>query len=420
MNNTKTRRVAELDGLRALAALVILLFHLSPMTFAPGWTGVDLFFVLSGYLITTIILDHLDARRFIAVFYARRSLRIWPIYYFTVAVLVLTAPLVPADRRPPLDGLGYHLTFTQNVTLYALKMPPKFHVGFDHSWTLALEEQYYILWPMLIALVAWSGWDRLGRFAGRRAVRRGMGRRMVVWRRNLAWVLAPGGRDLRLMALCMGVVSLAWMARAGGYLRLGPYSERILISRCDGFALGGLMAVILNVRPRVARHINRYRLAFGLVFLATFADIASHCYSSGMIGYLGLPTPPDLAGTHLMVNLFYFGLVGTVVTCAGHRLLAPLRWRPLCYLGLISYGIYLYHYPIYWVVDGYRAINEDSVWKGVGKMALTLVVAVASWHLVERPLLSFKDWFRYDANEAGAPVAPVTQIEPREEPVSAA
>jgi peptidoglycan/LPS O-acetylase OafA/YrhL len=213
------------------------------------------------------------------------------------------------------------------------------------------------------------------------------------------------------MALCAGLISTAWMAREGGYFRPGRYSEFILVSRCDGFALGGLMALILDERRRVARHINRYRLAFGLVALLSFVNIAYQCYSVGIVGYLGLPTPADPAGTHLMVNLFYFGIVGTVVTLAGHRLLAPLRWRPLCDLGVISYGMYLYHYPIYWAVDDYQILDEHSLWKGAAKMALTLVVAIASWHLFERPLLSLKEWFQYDANDRGVPVHVSTPTE---------
>src|SRR5262245_12702190 len=100
------RRVPELDALRAVAALVVLLFHLNPPRFFFGWTGVDLFFVLSGYLITTIILDHCNRRGFVWNFYARRGLRIWPTYYLTLAVLVLTSPFLPSKKREPLEGLG--------------------------------------------------------------------------------------------------------------------------------------------------------------------------------------------------------------------------------------------------------------------------------------------------------------------------
>src|SRR5690349_5506703 len=101
------KRVPELDALRTLAAAVVLLFHLHPPTFFFGWTGVDLFFVLSGYLITTIVIDHTDAPGFYYSFYMRRGLRIWPIYYLTLFGLVLLNPFLA--RREPMDALGYFL-----------------------------------------------------------------------------------------------------------------------------------------------------------------------------------------------------------------------------------------------------------------------------------------------------------------------
>jgi peptidoglycan/LPS O-acetylase OafA/YrhL len=389
------RRVPELDALRALAAGVVLLFHLHPPTFVFGWTGVDLFFVLSGYLITTIILDHLGTPRFVRNFYVRRGLRIWPIYYLLLGVLLLTAPLLPPDRRQPDAGLLYYLTYTQNVPFYDFRPMPKFHEGFDHSWTLALEEQFYLLWPALLALACWSGWDRIAASVGRRLKADWGGRWRERWRRRPVWLRPRDGREGRLIAVCLAAVALAWMAREGGYLRLGRYPERILIARCDGFALGGLLAVLLIDRDRVERNLGRFRLAFGGMLALTLAVVLGNMTAKGAIGYLGLPTPGDPAGTILMISLLYFSLVGAVVCFAGHPALAPLRWRPLCYLGLISYGIYLYHYPIYWAFDGFAVKYEVSAWRGLWKFVATLVVAVASWHLIERPILGLKDRFAY-------------------------
>ena len=189
----RMRRIPELDALRALAALVVLLFHLNPPRFFFGWTGVDLFFVLSGYLITTIILDHQGQRGFLRNFYARRGLRIWPIYYIALFAVVATAPLVPRDRRPPLNGLGYYVTYLQNITLYQLRPPPEFHIAFDHTWTLALEEQFYLIWPALIALASLALWDRWGLRLARR-----VGPRLPeAWREALAATALLGPRDRR-------------------------------------------------------------------------------------------------------------------------------------------------------------------------------------------------------------------------------
>ncbi len=392
------RRIPELDSLRALAALVVLLFHLNPPRFFFGWTGVDLFFVLSGYLITSIILDHQGKRGFLRNFYARRGLRIWPIYYLALFAVVATAPFVPVDRRPPLKGLGYYVAYLQNISLYQLRTPPEFHIAFDHTWTLALEEQFYLIWPALIALASLALWDRWGLRLAREIGLRMPGAWQARWHRRPAWVRSIGGREARLIGLCVTVVLVAILARDGGTFRLGRYPERILISRCDGFALGGLLAVLLSDRDRLARHRGRFRLAFGLTALGAFGYIGWKIATAGM-GYLGLPTPADPGPTIFVVSLAYFGLVGTVTCFAGHPALAPLRWHPLCYLGLISYGIYLYHYIIYWVYDGFRFTWEDSIADGAAKIGLTLLVAVLSWHLVERPILGLKERFRYETTE---------------------
>ncbi len=195
------RRVPELDALRGLAASVVLLFHLRPLSFFYGWAGVDLFFVLSGYLITSIILRHCDQPGFLIRFYARRSLRIWPIYYLALLVLVAINPMLPQPQ--PTTALPYYLTYTQNLWLYWTNATVPFLPEFDHTWTLALEEQFYVIWP---ALVLW---------AGRR----------------------------RVVRLCLITVAIAYYSRTG-FLGWGPYSERILIARCDGFALGGLLAAL--------------------------------------------------------------------------------------------------------------------------------------------------------------------------------
>ncbi len=138
-----------LDALRALAAGVVLVFHLSPYRFPFGWTGVDLFFVLSGYLITSIIITNGHSPGFYRNFYMRRGLRIWPIYYLTLFILVLTNGWL---REPqPMAGLIYAITHTQNIPSFWRGSTPPFHRAFDHSWALALEEQFYLVWPAPLA-----------------------------------------------------------------------------------------------------------------------------------------------------------------------------------------------------------------------------------------------------------------------------
>jgi peptidoglycan/LPS O-acetylase OafA/YrhL len=343
-------RVPELDALRGLAATVVLLFHLDPMKFQWGWSGVDLFFVLSGYLITAIILRYGDQPGFLLRFYARRSLRIWPIYYLTLVALIVANPYSPVPQ--PLDAWPYYATYTQNLWEYGLVRPAKFHIAFDHTWTLALEEQFYLAWP---ALVIWAG-------------------------------------PRRVVRLCLWTILLAFLARRGTFLS-SPFSERILIARCDGFALGGLLAALL-ARDRSATETARLRLglvacvAIGLGYLAW--GIRRYTWN-----WIGLPTPAWPDWTILMFGVLYAGMIGLVALHAGRRGLAPLRWAPLVFLGQISYGLYLYHYPVYWFLDGGKFAYDQPPGTMALKLATSLAVATVSWYLVERPLLGLKDRFAY-------------------------
>ena len=145
---TAAPRVLELDGLRGLACLTILAYHIRPAAVPYGWTSVDLFFVLSGYLITAILVRHRGSPGLLKSFYARRGLRIWPIYYLTIVVLVILGPWLP--RPTSWNGLGYYLTYTQNIPRYWSGRVPAFSPYLNHFWTLANEEQFYIVWPILV------------------------------------------------------------------------------------------------------------------------------------------------------------------------------------------------------------------------------------------------------------------------------
>jgi peptidoglycan/LPS O-acetylase OafA/YrhL len=365
------RRIAELDALRGLAALAILVFHLDPAAFPFGWTGVDLFFVLSGYLITAIILRHRAEPGFLPTFYVRRGLRIWPIYYLTLGVLVAINPWLPRPYR--LDALPYYLLYLQNTPMYRGETVPAFNQAFEHTWTLALEEQFYMIWPALLLLVP-RGW---------------------------------------IARACLATAGLSIVARHGFEwyfvfpIQVLPFMERLLLARADGFALGGLLAVVFGAGGWFDREPMRVRRAL-LAGLAVSTAYLLVGWIRGGVGFIGLPTPRDPALTIFAVEVFYTSLVGLVLCHLGSPLLAPLRWKPLCYLGLISYGVYMYHSPLYWAIDGYgmsgHAWVYDQPWTTkAGKVALSLAVAIASWHLIEKPVLRLKDRFAYGRRTASNP-----------------
>ena len=356
------RRVSEFDALRGMAALGVLLFHLRPNE---GWThfgmtGVHLFLVLSGFLITGIVINHAGTPGFLRVFYARRILRIWPIYYLTLAFLVIFQQGWLANP-PSLKGLPYFLTFTQFVwhwpVITKMVSTPAMPVyAFDHSWTLAIEEQFYLLWPLAIAK------------AGTK----------------------------RIVPMILGILAFGvWFKTLG-------YDTWILFNVFGAFALGGLIAALLNDKARAERH----RLVFSGLFLA--AGLAGFAY---VRWYYTVPVSGWSRGwmawrDSLQNFAFYtlhFGIVGLVATNAGRWFLAPLRIKELTHLGEISYGMYLYHLPVYWLVGIYLPQAGDGALTWVAKIALTFVVATLSYNYIEKPILTLKDRFPYGPRSSEVP-----------------
>jgi peptidoglycan/LPS O-acetylase OafA/YrhL len=337
-------RLAEFDAVRGLAALSVVLFHLVEGPFYWGWMGVDVFFVLSGFLITRIILRGQGAASFLKNFYARRAIRIWPIYYLALLVAGVLALL---SRTPqPLSGLPYALFFVQNVPAYWGGQTPPYTLRLIHIWSIAVEEQFYLIWPLLL--------PRLGR--------------------RVPWVI------MSLLVIAFGV-------------RLIIPRLDLLLTRCDGLALGAALAWYSQQRRRSLLTTPSAK-AFRITILV--AVVVYACWRRLTAG------PPfyDLmslwrAPTILAVNLAAALLILEILERAGTPLLAPLRGRALVYIGQISYGIYLYHLLVFWIADG---LQVRFGWQrtnlfNVLVVLTCLAVASASWHFIEQPILRFRKRF---------------------------
>ncbi|MDR3622220.1 MAG: acyltransferase [Paludisphaera borealis] len=361
------RRIPELDGLRGLAALAVVLFHLYLGVFPFGRAAVDLFFVLSGFLITGIVIDHIDEPRFLRRFYARRSLRIWPIYYLSL-VLLLAAGFVSWRMWLPfalyLQNTGYYLMPLESLrgAIFAPDWPLM-----NHTWSLAVEEQFYLIWPGLILLT---------------------GRRRV------------------------GVLAVACLAGSVA-ARLAGYPHSMLITRCDGLALGALLAAVLH-RPEIVSDAARRAAVRPWLWAAgaLIAMLGLRLAWEMRTGRVRIPLDfrlDDAPAEVLCVSLISFVIVAWTTVETGHRRLAPLRWKPLRDLGTISYGVYLYHALVLHAVQsllphatpGYQALE------GLLTLVGSLVVAAISWRFVERPILKLKDRFDYRTapSEPSRPVA---------------
>jgi peptidoglycan/LPS O-acetylase OafA/YrhL len=392
--------VAPLDGLRGLAVLAVMLLHFTTeMTPAAGslaaglrgamqfgWVGVDLFFVLSGFLITGILVDNRRSERFFGAFYARRALRILPVYYAALIVVFHVLPRVYGQLAPPSDAteLSFWL-FAANVR----DMPHDLAKVVGHFWSLAIEEQFYLLWPLVIVLCsrARAQWIALG-------------------------VLAIDPL-LRVVALRAGV-------SGSTVYHFTPF-------RLDGLAMGALVALTLRA-PRGP----------GLV-----SWVAPRACLAGLVLFvvlnLRVALPEPIAGQlrfalgFSALALLFGGLLGLVVTAPHARVTsAVLVWPPLVLLGTYSYSIYLMHVPLMRVASA-LGLSQTKPLAGAGPLlwmlaypaimvSLSLVAAQIVWHGYEKHFLSLKSRFPYAARhgrseretrrayESLTPVEPVTIV----------
>jgi peptidoglycan/LPS O-acetylase OafA/YrhL len=356
------RRMTELDSIRGLAALGVMIYHLDPPAFLFKGVRVDLFLILSGYLVTTIILSKGNAGNFHLVFQMRRALRIWPLYYMILAVLVLVNSYL--IRSTAIDALPNYLTFTQNIQRYWTDSVPQFKWYYTHTWSLALEQQFYLIWPLAIGLL---------------------------------------GRK-RLVPLSLSLLAISVAARAYGY------HWWLLIARSDGFALGSILGILFADPERVETSQRLYRRGLTLSLAGSLAFlVATLPYSLQFDFETAMSLWPSL--TILGFNLVYFSLIGLVLTQSGHPSLRILRNRRLCDLGTVSYGLYLYHPLVFLSVSRLGQYLElgEAWWIELVKLVASIIAASLSWRYIERPILVLKNHFRYGP---ARPIenAPVTSV----------
>ncbi len=347
--------IQELDGLRAIAIIVVLLFHLEAYWFSLGWAGVTLFFVLSGFLITGILLDAKGSPHYLRNFYARRGLRIFPIYYLTLFVITVVAVVLGRS----VGDLPYYLVYTQNYLLGATSFTPSFPDAFNQSWSLAVEEQFYLLWPLAIL-----------------------------------WLSRK-----RLLILTATLFGLGLVSRA--LLLVLTHNETLmdtaLPAQLEPLAAGAALAILV----RSGHDIRAIAVKGMWVAIASGAWLLYLVHANGLSAYWHpqeWASSPSNLPTVTLLALFFGGIVSMAV--AGTPILSHLlRLRPLRHIGKISYGIYMFHFPVYVVVDKFlwHAFPGEPglvpFAHPVGKLVITYLLALASWRFVESPLLRLKDRF---------------------------
>lgn len=341
--------IRELDGVRGLAILMVLIWHYMncqgagraghPLAYVMGatrlfWSGVDLFFVLSGFLIGGILIDHWEKPRFIRTFFIRRAARIIPVYvvvlglYFTLR-MVLDARAYAWLFDNAIPDYAY-ITFTQNVFMGLKDTFGGHFLGV--TWSLAVEEQFYVMLPLL--------------------------------------VLAVGMRRFKVAATCLAVIApcLRWAVPGLAATVNMPF-------RMDTLLAGVGLAFAFR-SARIVGYVDSRRHLLWLFFCVLMACMAAMTLKGTGRRFL---EPCAIA-------MFYASFVALAILCREKRVTAVLRSRLLVTLGVYAYGIYMYHEMIAGLVHGFFRGAAPSLDSGIGgvltflALVLTIVVSVVSYH----------------------------------------
>lgn len=359
------RRHTGLDTLRALAIALVFMVHYrvfvsGEATFGwastVGWVGVDLFFVLSGFLIADSLFAGLKQGRQLSLagFYARRALRTLPVFWLVLALYFLLPEMMGGRTPPP---LWRFLTFTQNIFL----MPG---TAFSHAWSLCIEEQFYLVLPLL--LVA------------------GVKLRAT---RTMGWMLL-----LALLAAGITVRAVLWQTyglESGGQVE-GYYPTIYCATWCraDEFLPGVAVAMLKNFHPalwqRITRHGPAWLLAGALAVLAMLAGVAL-AYQEDGVGYYFFMTA---FGYSLVAAAF--ALLVVAALCPGSWL-ARVQIPGATRLALWSYSIYLSHKAVMFIVRQWaEAAHWPAAWTLVTITLLSLLVGAVLYRAVEAPFMALR------------------------------
>lgn len=366
-------RIDALDGVRGIAILLVLVHHMAqslqlefswknPVLFQwlrpvfgaarLGWAGVDLFLVLSGFLITGILVDAKGKDRYFLNFYARRTLRIFPLYYLALIALIVLRQAWPSGEFYPVESQAWLWLYLTNVII-TLKGYGSFAIV-DHFWSLAVEEQFYLIWPFIVRLFSR---ETLMKVAGGAIVTALVVRTVLVLTETYsagAYVLMPARMD----ALAAGSLVALAARGPGGISRLKPWATKI------GITAAVCLLGILAWRQTV-KHDDPIVLTLGMTGLSAL-------FASGLV---------------LSVT---YGPIRRIVSAG------VLRW-----FGKYSYGIYVWHPLVFLLVmhsEAARRFRDGAdlshlIVSVLLSVALTAIICAISWTLVERQFLKLKRFY---------------------------
>ena len=345
----------NLDGVRAIAALMVVFFHffhemsneLSPTLSiikkiaSIGQTGVTLFFVLSGFLITRILINTKDTEGYFKNFYVRRTLRIFPLYYFFLVIYFFVSPLFLTINEFHFNDEFYYFTYLQGFArTFGWDVS-----GPNHFWSLAVEEHFYLFWPFVIFYVA---------------------------KKNLGKII-------------LAIIILAILVRV--ILLNNNYSVFLFtFTRIDSLAIGAILALLELKKLLTLKHIKYFiGLFVGLVVVTLLIWILLAGEGSNYIQNL----------RYLLLSLVYFSMLGSLLCIPKeHGVNRLLETRFFQYTGKISYGLYVYHPLVFMFCVQYLHTDYLILNLIIGTL-ITYVVAGLSYKYFESQFLRLKKYFEY-------------------------
>lgn len=362
-----------LDGMRGIAVLAVMAFHFAEFSnvaattagagvwsgiASVGWIGVDLFFVLSGFLITGILYDSKADARYFRTFYARRALRIFPLYYGVLAAFFLLLPaLFPASAlvRDHTADQAWYWTHLSNVEVALQGTWLESSLFVVHFWSLAIEEQFYLVWP--IAVLWMSG-------------------------RHLTW-------------FCGGVIAFSLLLRVVLFANgEGVAAATLMPARMDSLAFGAALAMVLRdpglyaqFRPIMGRLAGASALLLGAILVET-GRFDKNDPLTGTVGFT------------LLGALFTAAMFFALTVARDSRYARVLSSPGLRFFGKYSYGLYVFHQPVAVLLTiagvpaalagaGASALGVQAAYTAVATVA-SLAIALTSWHLYEKHFLKLK------------------------------
>lgn len=350
--------IAGLDGLRALAVMIVIVAHTGLTTIIPGGFGVTVFFFISGFLITRLLLAEREKNGQVHLgnFYTRRFLRLLPALFvmvFVTAIVMISMGDIPR-QRDVISGLGYFMNYNNIALGFAGETQTS---PWGHLWSLGIEEHFYLLFPLLLI---------------------GFGRNLE---RTIKW--------------CIALCALALMWRVFTFYGTDfprDYNYFATETRMDTILFGCLLSLLLHHKP--AGHWREKltgwfpTLSAGFILLSCFFIKDEGFRQTLRYSYQGF------ALFIVVLNLYYF----RPLSFTFHILELPaLRW-----IGRLSYGLYLWHIPALYMCDNYLGLTEGSLAFAFVAIVITLIVSTLSYYGVEQYIVSLRK--RFGAHIVKVPV----------------